>query len=104
VSSNHEINLRDMAVRILNTRFFSGDGRIRSFSTAGVEITTFPIAKGRGLTINHRTPDTRPRSVFVVHTRSNEPAKTLLYVAGSWEECIVQLAAEARPRKLEAVR
>jgi hypothetical protein len=87
---------------ILNTRFFGNDDRIRNFSNTDIEVTLFPIGNGRGLSVNHRRPDVRARSVFVVHSRRGEPAQTLLFISGEWEESIKQLAAEAKPRKLEA--
>jgi hypothetical protein len=42
--------------------------------------------------------------VFVLHHRKNEPAQTLLFVAGPWEESLRQLAAETRPRRVEPAR
>jgi hypothetical protein len=104
-ANTYEIGLSILAIRILNTRFHGGDDtKIRCFDNLDVEITSFPIGNGRGLTINHRRPNARPRSVFTMHHRRGEQPQLLCFVPGTWEESIKQLAAETKPRKLELAR
>jgi hypothetical protein len=96
-SNQHEINLRNLAVAVLNYRDLSA-GNVRHFNTKNVELTSFPITKnGRGVTINYRPPEGRTHSVFVCHSR-REGTETLLYLPGIWESDLKQLAADARPK------
>jgi hypothetical protein len=105
LANQYEIGLSILAIRILNTRFHGGDeNKIRSVDNADIEITSFPIGNGRGLSINHCKPNARPRNVFVLHHRRSQQPQTLCFIAGPWEENLKQLAAETKPRKLELVR
>jgi hypothetical protein len=100
-ATDGEIELRDLAIRILDERGIDiGTARGFNDDDRGIEITRFEAPQGaRGLTINHRRPTGKAVSVFVIHWGGkNRQTLTLCHVSGSWEEQLKQLAAG---RKIE---
>jgi hypothetical protein len=100
-ANDHEITIRDQARAVLRERG-TESGSVRNFDDRAMQITEFAIRNGHGITINFCRPPGKASNVFCLHWRPDQTI-TLVYVAGSWEAALRQLAAECAPtRKIEA--
>ena len=92
-ANDHEITIRDQARAVLKARG-AESGSVRSFDDHSMQITEFAIRNGRGITINFRRPPGKASNVFCLHSRADQTI-TLVYVVGSWEAALRQLALES---------